>query len=121
MTKPTSFDTAALAKQAQNSKEKEAYQQLEKTQTYRIGVGARANPPAPSFFVEIIINLSTENGEVDLQHLEKTLKCLKALKARRYTLTYEDGNCISCETSTAIQSPHEEYLVIKALMQQAHL
>jgi len=110
-----------LAKQAQNSKE-EAYVQLDKTQIYRIGVGARVNPPSTSsFFMEVIIKLSAENDEVDLQRLENTLACLKALKARGYTLAYENGNCISCETTTAVQHPKEEYQAIKAVMQEAHL
>ncbi len=122
MTKPTTMDAVALSKKAQGSVEKEAYVQLEKTSTYRIGVGARANPPTlPSFFVEVIINLSTNNRQVDLQRLENTLTCLKSLKARGYALTYEDGSCISCETMSTLQNPNEEYKAIKALMQEAHL
>ena len=122
MSKPTVMDTMALSKRAQSSVEKEAYIQWERTSTYRIGVGAKANPPTlPSFFVEVIISLSTDNRQVDLQRLENTLACLKSLKARGYTLTYEDGGFISCETTGALPDPNEEYKAIKALIQEVHL
>ena len=122
LTKQEPIDSATLAKQAQDLEEKEAYIQLDKTQSYRIGMGARANPPTtPSFFVEVILNLSTERGKVDLQRLENILACLKTLKARGYTLNYEDNNYISCEKATEIQNPNKEYQAIKALMQEIHL
>jgi hypothetical protein len=121
LTKKEPIDTAMLAKQAQNSQEKEAFTQIEKTQSYRIGVGARATPPAPSFFLEVIINLSTETGKVDLQRLENILRCLKKLKARGYALTYEDNNCISCETSIYIQNPNKECREIRKLIQEIPL
>jgi hypothetical protein len=122
MTKPAQLDTGKLARHAQSSIEKEAYVQLEKTGMYRIGVGARANQSnASTFFVEVLINLSAENKEVDLQQMEDIVACLKALKLRGYSLTYEDGNCISCETKTAVEDPSQEYRIVKTLMQKAHL
>ncbi len=122
MTKQESIDATALSEKAQGSIEKEAYVQLKKTTTYRLGVGARAKPPnLPSFFVEVIINLSPDNRQVDLLRLENSVACLKLLKARGYTLTYEDDSCISCETTSACQDPNEEYKAIKALIQKAHL
>jgi hypothetical protein len=119
-TKPAKpLDTAALAEAAKNSKDKEAYRQLQKTGAYRIGVGARANPPnAPSFFVEVMVRLADASGEVDLPRLERAIGCLKALQARGYALTYEDGNCISCETKNALQNPNEEILAVEALMKR---
>jgi hypothetical protein len=112
------IDTAALSQQATSSIAKEAYLQLEKTQAYRIGVGARATLPTnSSFFVEINFSLSSEDGKVDLQRLENILACLKALEARGYTLTYDDSNCISCETKENVLNPNEEYREIKVLIE----
>jgi len=112
------IDTAALSEQAISSKAKEAYLQLEKKQTYRIGVGARATlPTKSSFFLEINFSLSSTDGKVDLQRLEKILACLKALEARGYMLTYDDSNCISCETKKNVQNPNEEYRTIKVLIE----
>ncbi len=116
MTQINPIDTASLARDAAQSKHKETYRLLEKNQTYRIGIGARAKTPTPPyFFVEAIINLS-QDGEVNLTRLEKILQCLKALRARGYSLTYEDCNCISCETAHPIQDPNEEYRTIRELM-----
>jgi hypothetical protein len=122
LTKLEPIDTASIGKHAQVSDEKEAYVQLEKTQTYRIGVGARAHSPnISSFFIEVIIKLSSEIGKVDLRRLEKALMCLKALKARGYTLAYEDDDCISCELVTEARNPDKEYQAIKVLMQEIYL
>ena len=121
MTKQEPINTEALTNQAQNSKEKEAYIQLEKTKTYRIGAGARANPPSTStLFVEVIINLSAENNEVDVRRLENALILLKQLKARGYKSTYEDGNHILCESTNNVQNPNSEYQTIRTLIQKAH-
>ncbi len=115
------IDTTALAQEANASTSKEAYQLLEKTLAYRIGVGARANSPSSSFFVEIVINLSIENGAVDLSRLERILACLKALKSSGYSLTYDAGGWISCETSNAVEDPNEEYCKIKTLINAASI
>jgi hypothetical protein len=105
--------------EAKASKDKEAYKLLEKNQTYRIGVGARIDSPdAPSFFVEVLINLSDGHGEVDLPRLEKTVICLNALHTRGYLLAY-DGNSVSCESKKGFQNLNDEYSAVKALMKSA--
>jgi hypothetical protein len=114
-TKP--IDTKALIEEAKTSRDKEAYKLLEKTPSYRIGVGARTdslNPP--SFFIEVIVKLSTENGEVNLPRLEKTLCLLRALQTRGYSLTYQDDNSISCETTRSIHEISQEYDAAKLLI-----
>ncbi len=122
MEKQKPIDVKALSKLAQNSKEKEVYVQLEKKRFCRIGVGARKNAPtSTSFFMEVIVNLSADDSQVDLMHLENALTCLKALKARGYALTYEGEACISCETTSAVQNPNEEFRAIKALIKEAQI
>jgi len=114
-TKP--IDTKALIEKAKTSRDKEAYEVLEKTPSYRIGFGARTNSPnPPSFFIEVIVKHSTENSEVNLPRLEKTLRLLKALKIRGYSLTYQDGNCISCETTISIHEIPREYVAAKSII-----
>jgi hypothetical protein len=120
LTHTKTIDTKTLAEEAKASKHKETYRLLEKNQNYRIGVGARADSPdAPSFFIEVVINLSSGSSEVDLSRLEKSLHCLKMLQAKGYSLTYQDGNSISGEKTKTIQNPNEEYLTIKSLMKTA--
>jgi hypothetical protein len=90
---------------------------LDKGSNCRVGVGARlTSSGAPSFFIEIIIYLCPSSGETDLQVLEKSLKCLKELKARNYSLTCQDDNCISCETTVPERSLAAEYEAISSLI-----
>lgn len=116
MTQSDAIDAKELVEKAQNSKLKETYQMLEKNSAYRIGVGARApSTDSPSFFVEVLINLSAKATEVDLAQLEKALKGLKALQSRGYVLFFEDSNCVSCE-KRLVQNPNEEYLTVESLL-----
>ncbi len=110
------IDTKALIEEAKTSRDKEAYRLLEKTPSYRIGVGARTELPNPALFVEVIIKLSTENGDVNLSRLEKTLRLLEALQTRGYSLTYQDGNSISCETTTSINEISQECDAAKSII-----
>ncbi len=117
MTQKNPIDADELLEIAQKSADKESYQVLYKTQGYRIGVGARATPADPSFFIEVIVNLSDESKKVDLTQLEKILRFLRMLQTRKYSLTYEDDNYIQCEATRASQDLNEEYLSLKSLLE----
>ena len=119
MKEKTPLDTAALLKEAEASEHKEAYRTLERNPNYRIGVGVRLTPSnLPTFFVEILIYLCPSFSNADLDALEKSLTCLKELKTRNYTLTCQDGNCISCEAAVPKRLA-EEYANVKALMKNS--
>jgi hypothetical protein len=64
----------------------------------------------------VIVKLSTENGEVNLPRLEKILRLLKALQTRGYSLTYQDDNTISCETTISIHELSQEYEAAKSMI-----
>ena len=114
-TKP--LDAAALLEAAKTSEHGEAYRTLDKNQNFRIGVGVRLAPSnPPSFFVEILIYLCPSFRNADLTVLEKSLTCLKELKAKNYTLTCQDGNCVSCEATVSSARLAGEYGKVKALM-----
>lgn len=111
------INTKVLIEEAQNSKDKETYKLLEKTQSYRIGVGARVDSPASlSLFIEVIIKLSTENTKVDLPRLNKILISLEALQKKGYTLTYQDDNSISCEKKAAVHEISQEHAAAKSII-----
>jgi hypothetical protein len=117
MTEKTPPDTKALLEKAQASKHQEAYQTLEKNPNYRIGAGVRLTPPdTPHFFIEVLIYLCSSFSNADLETLKKSLTCLEKLKASNYTLTCQDGNCISCEASLPAQDLAEECNKTKELM-----
>ena len=119
MTLANKINTKELHQISKDSANSETYQTLDKTKYYRIGVGARATSPAPSFFVEVIVNLSDESNHVDLSRLERVLLFLKDLEARGYSLFYESGKCVSCETKTDSTNINQEYTNIKTLIEKA--
>ena len=114
------IDATALLEEAETSEHQEAYRTLERRLNYRIGVGVRITPPKlPSFFVEVIIYLCPSFEIADLDVLEKSLACLKKLKAKQYTVTCQDNNCLSCETMVPAPNLAEEYREIQTLMKES--
>lgn len=117
MTHNTPIENKALAHNARASKHKETYKLLEKNSAYRIGVGARVPSTEDlSFFVEVVISLSSKPDKVDLARLERTLKCLRSLQEHGYTLTFEDSTRISCEKKP-IQDLNKEYVEVNLLLE----
>jgi hypothetical protein len=117
MTETQPLETTALMEAAKASDHGEAYRTLDKNPNFRIGVGARLTPPNPPyFFVEIVIYLCPSFRNADLTVLEKGLACLKELKSENYTLTCQDGSCVSCETTVPLARLAEEYDKVKTLM-----
>jgi hypothetical protein len=113
------FDTKTLIEGAKASVHMEAYKTLDRNLNFRIGIGVRLKPPdAPSFFVEILIYLCPTFSKADLSVLEKSLACLKKLQIRNYSLTCQDGNCISCEKAVPSKQLVEEYSAVKSLIKK---
>jgi len=91
-------NTRALVKEAAESEHKESYSVLERGGHYRLGVGARLDPSGkPSFFLEVLVPLCESSSIALLRDLEMRVAFLKELEARGYSLSCEDGSCISCE------------------------
>lgn len=117
--KPTDLKALAkaLIKEAEIAQHKEAYMQLQHGKTFRVGIGARAETPkpSPSLFIEAVINL-TPNSEVDLHQLEKTIKCLKKLQAKKYTLTYQGNSHVTCEATATTKNLTKKYITTLTLL-----
>lgn len=115
------INTEALIQAAKTSEHKEAYKLLEKTQLFRVGVGVNVDSSDhSSFFIEITISLCSNSSEVDLQRLENILSVLRTLKTREYSMTYQDGNCISCEKNLTADNLLREYEAAKVLVTSIH-
>jgi hypothetical protein len=111
------IDTEKLLKEAQAAEHKEAYKLIARNEIFRVGVGARINSLEELlFFVEVNLKLSTNSNQVNLHIIEKTLEYLKMLQARGYTLTYQDGNCVSCEKTELAQNLTKESIAVTTLM-----
>jgi hypothetical protein len=114
------LNAEVLLEEAKASEHGEAYRTLDKNPNFRIGVGVRLTPfHPPSFFVEILFHLCPSFRNADLDVLEKSLTCLKELKARNYTLTCQDGNCVSCEATVSAAKLIKEYYKVKAALMEA--
>jgi hypothetical protein len=111
------INVQALLEKAKVNEHKEAYRQIERNKTYRIGIGARVEN-TPSFFVEIIISLTLGSNEVDIHYLEKAINCLKHLREKNYALTYQDFNCIACEINIEPQNLTKEYTTTLKLIKR---
>jgi len=108
-------DIRALIEEAENSEHKEAFKILDRKQDHRIGVGTRLElPDKQSFFLEVLVYLCSDKAQVDLPALEKKLKLLKKLQKRGYSLSCQDGNCITCEIIMPPQSLSAEYETIES-------
>jgi len=119
MSQTEQIDTEALIENAKNSADKEAYKLLDKTRSYRIGIGARVNSPTPpAFFIEVVITLSTEKGKVNLPRLKRMLISLKTLQSEGYTLTYQDNNSISYEKTILINEILQQHAAAKSMIIQ---
>jgi hypothetical protein len=111
------LEIKALLEEARASGHGEAFKTLERNPNCRVGVGARLpSPGGPTFFIEILIYLCPSSSEADLQALEKSLKCLKELQARNYSLTCQDDNCVSCEATVPERSLAAEYEAVNSLI-----
>ena len=109
------LDAKVLLEEAKDSEHGEACRTLVKNPNFRIGIGVRLTLP-DTFFVEILIYLCPSFRNADLDTLEKSLTCLKELKARNYALTCQDGNCVSYEATVPAANLVKEYGKVKTLM-----
>lgn len=115
MTKITSTDIHTLRNDAETSEHGEAYRILDRSNNYRIGLGARLTPSGqPSFFLEVVVRSCLESSDVDLQLLENNLVLLKKLQTREYLLNCEDDGSISCEITVSPQNITSEYETIQS-------
>ncbi len=109
------IDVQALEREAKNSEHKESYRVIEKSRSYRIGVGVRlASSGQPSFFLEALVYVCPNSPSVDISLLEKNLMLLKELQARGYSMSCQDDSCISCETTVPPQNLAAELETIKS-------
>ncbi len=82
-----------------------------------IGIGAKnMTLKAPTFFIEIILNLCPKSGKLDLKVIEKCLVCLQKLYAQNYSLTCQDDNTIICDKTIPRNRLEEEYKNVKSFL-----
>ncbi len=102
-----SIDGDRLAEEARASEHGEAYRAMEKSDDYRIGIGARVNGGLV-YFVEVVVPV-TSGPQVELGEMERRLDVLKRLEKEGFTLTPQADGSIS-----------GELLVFKARLEEAY-
>jgi hypothetical protein len=114
------LDVRNLLEQAQRAEDGEAFKELERTENYRIGVGARALPPknTTGIFFELLVPLLT-GPAVDLDLIEGGLQLMRKLSERGYRLSLLDGNCVACEARIEIDRVEAELKAVKELANKA--
>jgi len=101
------IDERHLTKEARASEHGEAYRAMEKSDGYRIGIGARVNGGLV-YFVEVVVP-ATSGPQVELGEMERSLDVLKRLEEEGFTLTPQEDGSIS-----------GELLVFKARLEEAY-
>ncbi|MEM3549962.1 MAG: hypothetical protein QXN87_02725 [Candidatus Bathyarchaeia archaeon] len=119
MRKKEKIKIQELIGKAKSNNHHEAYISLDRNRNYRIGVAARTMPLKTQIFIEILVYLPN-TGKVDLQDLKRKLAFLEELQKRNYSLQYQEGNFIACETEVSPKKLEEEYKTIKMLTRHVH-
>ncbi len=104
------IDTSKLREKANNDELKEAYETVERMDNYKIGAGARIEKPEQmTFFLEVVIPLCGENGDLEMIGLKTKMALLEKLESSGYSLRCEKDNSIICEKDISESEIEEEY------------
>jgi hypothetical protein len=121
MKRTNRIDPAILLEDARKSEYRESYMLLVRNKNYRVGVGAEiAISNEPSFFFEILVYLCSGNEEVNLELLEKALRLLKELKAKGFSFSCQDSNCISCQRTVSAGRLAAEQKDIESMVKRVY-
>lgn len=113
------INVQALQEAAKNSEHKESYLVLEKNRNYRLGVGVRLpSPNHPSFFLEVLVYLCSDDSQVDLLLLERKLSFLRELQEREYVLSCQNDSSIFGEITIPAENLETEYETIESIGQR---
>jgi len=112
------IDTSKLMRKADVDELKEAYETIHRDGCYRIGAGVRLdNSEQIIFFLEGVVPLCGEEGEVKLDELRSKLKVLETFESFGYTLRCEKDNSVICEKKVLESQLEEEYERLEEILQ----
>lgn len=120
MRKYERLNIQAILKEARSVEHREAYKTLYKNNYCRIGVIARYKSRKPAeIFLEVLVYLCPSLGKADPRFLRKSASFLEWLQRRGYSLTCQDGNCVSCEVEVPANRALAEYHAVMSLKRRA--
>ena len=112
MTMETIADAGRLAGIARTSEDGEAYHIVVRAPHYRIGVGARASSDAPSYFVEVVIEVFREDSPPDFAAVRDALSRAEALEARGHDLRWERDGALMGERAVSATDIEREWRTV---------
>lgn len=106
---PTTAEMADLAERARAAEDREAYQELSRGASHRVGVVASVFPSNCVYYaVEGTFRLFPEDAIVVPTHLDRAATVTRTLQERGYDLVHLDGGWISCERMVRPEEAAEE-------------
>ncbi len=112
------IDTSKLRKKVNAGELKEAYETVDRKDHYRIGAGARMEKPEQmTFFLEGVISLCEEDGDVRLEGLRSKMGILETFESFGYTLKCEKDNSVICEKKVLESEIEEECERLEGILQ----
>lgn len=103
------LDLDALASAARLAEDGEAYREISRSATHRIGVMASVYPSQCVYYsLECTFRMFPDDGGVEPAHLAQATDATRALQARGYDLAHLDGGWISCVKTVSPSDLAEE-------------
>jgi len=112
------IDTSKLRRKADIDELKESYETIHRDGGYRIGAGIRLDKSEQiTFFLEGVVPLCGEVGDVKLDEFRSKLKVLETFESFGYTLKCEKDNSVICEKKVLESEIEEEYKKLEEILQ----
>ncbi len=113
------IDTPKLKRKVNSTELGEAYETVWRGEHYKIGAGARKEEPKEMmFFLEVVISLCQEDGDLKLEKLKTEVGLLEKLNSSGYALRCEKDNSIICEKEVSESEVEKEYEALEELFQK---
>ncbi len=108
------IDIKSLESEAQTAISKEAYQQLDNTNDYRIGVSVILSVDGEfSHLIELVYCVLKSKAKVDISLLNRAMEISKVLQNKGYSVYHQDDGWIICEKVIEPEMIEDEYEFFK--------
>ncbi len=112
------IDLKSLESKARLAISKEAYQQLDHTNDYRVGISVILSDDGEiSNLIELVYCVFKKNAKVNISKLNVVLEISKVLMEKGYLIFHQDDGWIICEKAVKSEEIDNEYEFLKNLMQ----
>jgi|GEM_PF-2252193 len=86
-----------LKKSLAESSNGEAYETIERNESYRVGLVGSSGDVAAQYSIELVLRVFEPSAAVDLPSLERTVHSVRSLQELGYSVCHEDDGWLHCE------------------------